>query len=261
MSSETPYRFETEQNCTVVSFLPALNDAPWSDIEAVGTDVLSQFSSQKSSAFLVDLSALNYMGSASVALIVRIWKSVQERNGKMVVVNSDEMVLEVLKLAGLTKVWTIVETRQEGLKQVGGRMSAVGGSSGATGFLVLALLALAAAGAGLYFLITKTTVETNIALAMSLGGSALCLVFGTILAMKSQGALRIVGAIILVLGFAAGITSVLKLPQGAAAATDTPDEESEGDEETAEADSPSEEAAAEPGEETAAEPAEESKQE
>lgn len=120
-SSGTPYRFEKADGYAVVSLEPELNNAQWSEIEKIGTDLLNQLSSVKSRAMIVDLSSLNYMGSAMVALIVRLWKSVKEDDGRMAVVNRDPNVFEVLKLAGLHKVWTIVDTKEQGIKALGKR--------------------------------------------------------------------------------------------------------------------------------------------
>ncbi len=131
-SSGTPYRFDKADGYAVVSLEPDLNNAQWSDIEKIGTDLLGQLGSLNSRAMLVDLSSLNYMGSAMVALIVRLWKSVKEDDGRMVVVNTDPNVFEVLKLAGLHKVWTVVETKEQGIKALGKRAPKTDGGSNTT---------------------------------------------------------------------------------------------------------------------------------
>jgi hypothetical protein len=65
-----------------------------------------------------------------VALIVRLYKTVNSRGGKMVVVNTHELVFEVLKLAGLTKLWTIVGTRAEAFSSMGVKATAAPSGSG-----------------------------------------------------------------------------------------------------------------------------------
>jgi len=119
--SDTPYRIEDEADYCLIELRPELNKAPWGDIDRIGTALLERMQTRMKgnkhkAAFLVDLSPLNYMGSAMVALVVRLWKSTKDKNAQMVVVNRDENVLEVLQLSGLTQVWTIVETREEGFK-------------------------------------------------------------------------------------------------------------------------------------------------
>ncbi len=120
MSNQLPYRLEMDHRRVIVALLPELNEVPWSDIEKVGSEILEKLQNISSPNLLVDLCPLSYMGSAQVALVVRMFKSVKEKNGKMVVANQNPMVLEVLTLAGLNKVWTIVDSRDRGLSMLGG---------------------------------------------------------------------------------------------------------------------------------------------
>lgn len=130
MSTQLPYRLELENRRAIVSLLPELNEVPWADIERVGSDIIAKIQGLSSPNLLVDLCALNYMGSAQVALVVRMFKTIKEKNGKMVVANRDPMVLEVLSLAGLNKVWTIVDSRERALSMLGGGGSMLAGSGG-----------------------------------------------------------------------------------------------------------------------------------
>ena len=141
-TGETYYRFETVNGCLTVTLLPELNDKQWADIERVGSEIVERISGAPSPKVLVDLTPLSYMGSAMVALIVRLYKTVNSRGGKMVVVNQHELVFEVLKLAGLTKLWTIVGTRQEAYATLG--IKATAPSTG--GGLVTGGMGLVAAG-------------------------------------------------------------------------------------------------------------------
>lgn len=113
MSDTAAYEFENGRGFTVVAFNPSIADAKWGDIEQVGNDIRERLASVESPVFLVDLTRLQYMGSSVVALIVKLWKAVGERNGGIVVINSSSVIHEVLDIAGLTRLWTIVETREE----------------------------------------------------------------------------------------------------------------------------------------------------
>jgi anti-anti-sigma factor len=129
-AGETYYRFESLNGCLTITLLPELNDKQWADIERVGTEIVDRISAAPSPKVLVDLTPLSYMGSAMVALIVRLYKTVNSRGGKMVVVNQHELVFEVLKLAGLTKLWTIVPNRQEAYSSMGIKATAPSGTGG-----------------------------------------------------------------------------------------------------------------------------------
>lgn len=197
----TTYRYEGFGGFAVITLLPELNKVPWADIDTIGTKLLGRMDTQRTPSFLIDLEALNYMGSAMVALVVRLWKSVKERNGKMAVVNSDDMVLEVLKLAGLAKVWTIVDSREAGFKALGvsernqhsqGDASSSADDAGAGGgtlAAVLAFLLLVAGGGGLFLLLEPQDFvkDQRMALGAMFGGCLLGLIAATAAAVSGSG--------------------------------------------------------------------------
>jgi anti-anti-sigma factor len=215
---ETPYRFEEAETYCIIELMPELNKAPWGDIDSIGTSLVDRMRSfadskgKKSGAFLVDLSALSYMGSAMVALVVRLWKLVKEKNGKMAVVNKDATVLEVLRLSGLEDVWTIVETREEGFKTLGlvVRTPVAAGEAGASlspfptvvapppgaamwAIAALALLVASAAGLFLFSSESSPVDDTRISLGLLFGGGVLGLIPATVAACLGIGLQRTVG--------------------------------------------------------------------
>ena len=103
-----------------VSLGPGLSEAQWTEIEQIGADVVERLQSRERPRVIVDLTRLNHMGSAMVALVVRIWKAARERDGQMVVVNDSELVGEVLEISGLASKWTIVPTREAAVEALGG---------------------------------------------------------------------------------------------------------------------------------------------
>ncbi len=206
-SVETPYRFEAADGYSVLVLQPELNDSQWADFEKVGNDLLGRLRATKSPAVMVDLTPLSYMGSAMVALIVRLWKTVKEQNGRMVVVNRHEMVFEVLRLAGLHNVWTIVETRESGLRQLGRKESAVSGGSNSL-VLMGAIGAIGAlVGVGLIYSGAELG-SPKVPLGITLACSVLGIIAGAMTASRAQGSTKTMGvgiiaasAIALVLGF------------------------------------------------------------
>lgn len=103
-----------------LTLLPQVTDVDWGDIERLGTDVVEQLKSERSGDLLVDLSKIEYIASAHVALLVRVWKSVKPRNGRMVVFVVSDVVERVLHTAGLDKLWKIVNTLEEAEHVVSG---------------------------------------------------------------------------------------------------------------------------------------------
>ncbi|HWL10289.1 MAG TPA: STAS domain-containing protein [Planctomicrobium sp.] len=108
-----------------VTLRPEITQASWSDVENFGANVRTELENRNSPACVVDLSPLTYMGSSIVALIVRVWKVVESRGGKMVVVCPHPGVIEVIKLAGLDKLWVLVPELTTAQKKLGVKPSAV----------------------------------------------------------------------------------------------------------------------------------------
>lgn len=237
--STVPYRFEEEEAHCSIALFPELNQAPWGEIDDIGSSLLKQMKafmekSRRSPAFLVDLSALNYMGSAMVALVVRLWKAAKEKEGRLAVVNDNEMVLEVLRLSGLEQVWTIKPTREEAMKELGvtakpaaAAASSSGGASPAPvtvpvqtrsrpGWAILALVLLLVSAGGL-FLVTQDpplVTDLRISLGLLFGGAVLGLIASTAAVFAATGTPRTLGAACLLGCLALMATGVVVHPQG-----------------------------------------------
>ncbi len=119
MTDSPTFQLEVDRQHAILTFLPGLNRIPWADIESVGAQIVARVQELTDPKVLVDLTPLDYMGSAQVALIVRVFKTVKEKRGTMVVSSQHPVVQEVLTLAGLNKIWTIVNSRQLGLDRLG----------------------------------------------------------------------------------------------------------------------------------------------
>ncbi len=201
-SGESYYRYESTDGCLIATLLPELNDKQWADIEKVGTEIVDRLSNAQSPRFIVDLTPLSYMGSAMVALIVRLYKTVNGRNGQMVVVNQHELVQEVLKLAGLTKLWTIVENRDKAFAALGVKRRAVSaeGSPAEGGNAILLAGIIGAVGAVIGLALqfsSQPLVSRKVALLIDVAFAALGMVVGTMMLVNQTGARRNVGIALL----------------------------------------------------------------
>jgi anti-anti-sigma factor len=127
--------------------------AEWSTIEQVGDSVLATVEEKKHPQVLMDLSELEHMGSSMVAMLVRLWKSVESKDGAMVFVCEENNIYEVLKLAGLTNVWTIKDNRQDALDLLGSTAERTGRNLGPF-LVVVSLLTAALSGAMLAMILT-----------------------------------------------------------------------------------------------------------
>lgn len=146
-STEAPYGLEQFETHFVLTLNPLINDGQWANVSQVGTEIIDRLEASRVPKLLVDLGPLEYMGSAQVALLVRVWKSLKKVNGRMAVHCPHEMVREVLTIAGLKALWEISPTNEGALQSLGvpvtTRTSAgIAGPSFAVAGLLGALIAL-----------------------------------------------------------------------------------------------------------------------
>lgn len=217
MTSVPTFQIDSIQGRTVVSFLPRLNEIPWSEIEKVGGAILPKLQDTASPGVLVDLCALKYMGSASLALIVRIYKTVTEKHGRMIVANCDPMVGEVLAKAGLQKIWEIAPSRDDGLRRLGLPVGeAVRRAGGWQNLVAIAGLLISALGLAAQFS-PPLGLAANIVAVMQIGGGLLGFGFALWAILEGTGTARTVGAMVLIASVALLLSGVFNFAQPAKA--------------------------------------------
>ena len=218
------YRIEEHPGYVVLTFSPGMSDAQMGTVDSVGGDVLRRLEPMPTPAIVVDLSALKYMGSAMVALIVRIWKAVNGRSGRMVVVNNNGIVQEVLRIAGLEKVWTIVSTREEAIRELGVG-SQPSEKSATVGLILMGLgvLALAGALAGLILLLGRAqALSDRTAFLLTVICGALGLILGGVAAFREAGTRRVLAGVVAAASLVVLVIGLVRSP--AAVAADPPAE-------------------------------------
>lgn len=206
-SSEPAYEVETASQYTVVTLEPKLANEQWGDIHEVGNQLVERLGELKTETVVVDLSSMEYIGSSTVALVVRLWKKVQEREGGLAVVNKHPVVREVLQIAGLHKVWTIADSREQALAELGIKQQSKGG-----GLLLCAAIVAAVTGvAGLVMKLSPgLSVAPELVDALLFGGAGV----GTLLAIastiKESGGRRIIAVLAMLTCIGVGIAGLLQ---------------------------------------------------
>ena len=109
----TAFEFDASRHFASVALDNSLGESKWEVIEKAGNDLKAKIAELDRAIVLMDLSKLEFMGSSVVALIVKIWKDIESRQGSMVVVSPNDMTMEVLEISGLTKLWPVVKSRDE----------------------------------------------------------------------------------------------------------------------------------------------------
>ena len=114
-----PFLFEQNRGYCSVQFSPVLMTLAWAEVESATTEVIEKLKASKSNSVMVDLGPMEIINSGLVASLVRIWKTMQEEKGQFSLASPNEMVTDVLKSAGLWKLWTVVDDREEAIYELG----------------------------------------------------------------------------------------------------------------------------------------------
>jgi anti-anti-sigma factor len=206
-SSASPFHFEFQGDVAVITLQPSLSHAPWSEVERSGDQILTELAGRREPRCVIDLSPLEYMGSALVALITRIWKNVRSADGICVIACPNDVPREVISIAGLDKVWTVASSRPEALTEVNGYVRRAFVSRRWTFVLIVGFLGLAAAAAGAA--LAATGAETpRLASGLLFGGAACGFVAGLACLMIDRSRRRYLGLGLLLLSVAAALTGL-----------------------------------------------------
>ncbi len=217
------YNFETHSDYSVLVLKPSMNDSQWSEIEKAGDEVLRELEAIRTPHLIVDLSELEFIGSAMVALVVRIWKIVQAKKARMVVVNRNPMVLEVFKISRLDDVWNIQEYREDALYQLGVSQEAKSKEreSGLLVWVTVLASLLGAIALGMHFLSPDLLGEKKNQI-MAYGCAGLGILLGVLALFTTSGSRRVVGIGAAVLSAAVLVCSTIWMPLETKAAPNPP---------------------------------------
>jgi anti-anti-sigma factor len=69
---------------------------------------------------VIDLGSGEYLGTAMLGAVVKLWKRVSQRGGRLALCNVSENVTQVLRVTKLHAIWPIYGTRDQALAGIGG---------------------------------------------------------------------------------------------------------------------------------------------
>ncbi len=119
VKKEEPFVFEEQRGFCSVQFNPILMTLSWGDVEAGTSQIIRQLEQSYRKSLLVDLSAMDMINSGLIASLVRMWKTMQQKKGQFSLVSPNEVITDVLKSAGLWKLWSVVNDREEAAYDLG----------------------------------------------------------------------------------------------------------------------------------------------
>jgi anti-anti-sigma factor len=215
--------FELERQSAYARLLLSadLNAFHWEDIQRSAADILAELGRTRPPAVIVDLTTLDYLGSAQLTLLVRIWKTIKDYQGRMVVELKGSVVREVLKTAGLLNIWEVAESREDAFQRLG--LAPDGRPKVSMLLPTIGLLALTAALAGVCISIWRANlIDPRFAVGGQLACAAIALLAGLWTSIRGWGARRGLGAGMVVASAVLAVTIVFNHPRAGAPGAEAP---------------------------------------
>lgn len=200
-SPDSPIRMQSQKRFDSVQFLPTGMTMNWHEVESATNDVVRRLRESEHLSVMVDLSQMPMINSGLIASLVRIWKVTKERHGQFSLVSPNENVTEVLKTAGLWKLWSVVENREEAVYELGVSKAAIVEKRERRFLILVALPCAVIAALALIpmFLKQSEVMGINAQLTALLFASA-AVATGLIAVVKDSGISRVAACIAVVVG-------------------------------------------------------------
>ncbi|MGH7178914.1 MAG: STAS domain-containing protein [Tepidisphaeraceae bacterium] len=109
------FRIESTPQAAIVDLrLPEAIDS--TEFDALNDALTGAIASSPLDAWVIDLSAVSYMGSAMLGLMVNVRQQIKSRNGRLVLCAMHPRLLDIFRTCCMERLFTIVRTRAEALK-------------------------------------------------------------------------------------------------------------------------------------------------
>jgi stage II sporulation protein AA (anti-sigma F factor antagonist) len=82
--------------------------------------MLDQIDKYDAKHAILDLGSLDYFGSIMLYLMVRLWKRVSDKEGKLAICQVSKVGREILETAKFDSMWPIVDSRDAAIEAVHG---------------------------------------------------------------------------------------------------------------------------------------------
>ena len=94
------------------------------EFDRINEALLSEVGREPHAWWVLDLSQLSYMGSASLGLMVNVRQQIKSGGGKLVLCGLSPRLQQIFRTCCMERLFTIKPTRQEALRAVGVKSTA-----------------------------------------------------------------------------------------------------------------------------------------
>jgi anti-anti-sigma factor len=114
----TPERFLTTREGDTLVLTPIVNLSEVEYTEAMTQGIIELLADSSIKNLVIDFHRTDYFGSTALGSFIRMWKSIQERQGRMAFCNLSAHQKEILAVTKLDAYWTLHGTKDEAVVAV-----------------------------------------------------------------------------------------------------------------------------------------------
>ncbi len=96
-----------------------LNVAAWPDLEHLAAELSTAGHAKSVAKWMIDLSRLSTISSGGMAFLLKLWRELQLRAGAFVLACPAEPVRGTIEASGMSRHWTLTDSKDAALKQLG----------------------------------------------------------------------------------------------------------------------------------------------
>ncbi|MBR0260321.1 MAG: STAS domain-containing protein [Selenomonadaceae bacterium] len=108
MSSKVEFQTSTHKDWQIFSIIGRVDTVTAAEVDKVGNEFL-----QSNNNIALDMSAMDYISSAGLRVLLRIAKKSKRDKKKFVLFGASGMIKEVLEASGMDMLVTIYETQED----------------------------------------------------------------------------------------------------------------------------------------------------
>jgi anti-anti-sigma factor len=114
-------RLSLDREICIVEVDPLQDLADEKAVEQFGDALYSHVRTLASPRVVVDLVHARFIGSTVIEALLRTWKHIKSRHGKLAVCGLNAACREVLAVSKLDSLWRAYETREEAVQELSGK--------------------------------------------------------------------------------------------------------------------------------------------
>lgn len=109
------FRLKNEQSVNIIEMtLP--EDLDSADFDQLNRSLLGLLGTHDTRGWVIDLSAVEYMGSAMLGLMVNFRQQIKTRNGKLALCGVSQRLQEIIKTCCMDRLFIMAKTRADAVK-------------------------------------------------------------------------------------------------------------------------------------------------